>query len=253
MEPDSSVKISDLPDISDDNIKVEAQNAIDALKQRGFDVILINTRHKDLDIPAFYTIVPGTHFRERAVNTSMGMFLSRLVIANLPVDAALEQLTQMDAIIPGMYYIKFQTGLCRLNMGEIDAALSDFSSALELSPGVEDIPSIYSYIGVCYREKEDYTAALEALQKGEEYDTQRTDIHNMMGFCHFKLKNHEQAITHFKKVIDLDPSSAIDYANIGINYRDLGNKDEAIKFFTTALEIDPTLHFAQENLIRLMK
>ncbi len=253
MEPGSSVKISDLPDISDDNIKVEAQNAIDALKQRGFDVILINTRHKDLDIPAFYTIVPGTHFRERAVNTSMGMFLSRLVIANLPVDAALEQLTQMDAIIPGMYYIKFQTGLCRLNMGEIDAALSDFSSALELSPGVEDIPSIYSYIGVCYREKEDYTAALEALQKGEEYDTQRTDIHNMMGFCHFKLKNHEQAITHFKKVIDLDPSSAIDYANIGINYRDLGNKDEAIKFFTTALEIDPTLHFAQENLIRLMK
>ena len=52
---DKTVKITDLPDLSDNNIKTEIENCISALKKKGMEVILINTMHPLLEIPAFYT------------------------------------------------------------------------------------------------------------------------------------------------------------------------------------------------------
>ncbi|PQP33605.1 hypothetical protein C6A37_12065, partial [Desulfobacteraceae bacterium SEEP-SAG9] len=99
----------------------------------------------------------------------------------------------------------------------------------ELEPNEQDIPSIYSYMGVCLKDMGEYRKAIQILKKGEKYDKERTDIYNLMGFCYFKLKAHEQAIECFQKVIQIDPGSAIDYANIASNYRDLGEKEKAVR------------------------
>jgi ribosomal protein S12 methylthiotransferase accessory factor len=136
-------------------------------------------------------------------------------------------------------------------MDDPHRALSHFTRALDLSPAAQDIPSIYSYMGVCYKDLGDYDRALEVLAKGEALDPQRTDIYNLMGFCHFMRKEHEAAIENFEKVIELDPSSAIDYANIASNYRDLGKTDDAIRYYRLALELDPSIDFARHNLQRL--
>jgi ribosomal protein S12 methylthiotransferase accessory factor len=123
--------------------------------------------------------------------------------------------------------------------------------ALEHEPNRQDIPSIYSYMGVCLKDLERYKEAVSVLEEAERYDDERTDIYNLMGFCYFKQRKYEKAIECFQRVLKLDPGSAIDYANIASNYREMGNREEAIRYYRFALELDPSIDFARESLRRL--
>ena len=246
-----TVSIKDLPDLSDNNIRVEVENCISALSKNEMEVISINTTHRDLGIPAFYTIIPGAHFRERSAGTSIGMFSAKIIADNGNPGWAMTQLKKMDAILPGKYYIKFFMGICSLSLCAPEEGLQYLEQALKLEPREEDLVSIYSYMAQCLKEMERYTDALTVLIKAEKIDSERTDIYNLMGFCYFKLKKHEDAIECFKKVLKLDPTSGIDYANIASNYRDMGNREQAVYYYRIALEFDPSLNFARENLKKL--
>lgn len=245
------IPLSDLPDISHPNIRFEVQACVQALSQRNFDVLVVDTTHPRLAVPAFYTIVPGAHFRERAAGTSVAMFAAKITAEGDDADQAMRQLMEMDRMLPGKYFIHFYLGTCHLARNDPRQALSHLARALEQSPAEQDIPSIYSYMGVCHKEMGHYETALAVLAKGQALDPERTDIHNLMGFCHFMRKEHEAAIQCFERVIELDPSSAIDYANIASNYRDMGKKVQAAHYYRLALEMDPSIDFARENLRRL--
>ena len=245
------IPLANLPDLSDDNIRVEVNACIQALSQRGYEVLVVDTMHPQLAVPAFYTIVPGAHFRERAAGTSVAMFAAKITMESFGAEEALRRLTEMERLLPGKYFMQFYLGNCHLELGDPHQALAHFSRALDRSPAAQDIPSIYSYMGVCHKELGDYDNALAVLAKGEALDQERTDIYNLMGFCHFMRKEHEAAIGCFEKVIALDPSSAIDYANIASNYRDMGKKEEAVRYYQLALDLDPSIAFARDNLKKL--
>lgn len=245
------IPIDRLPDLSHDNIRVEVERAVEALKRIGMDVLLIDVTHPRLGIPAYDTIVPGAHFRERAAGTSVAMFLAKLISENKDPEWACEQLKRIDERLPGKYFVKFYLGSVSLSRGDPRAASVYFEEALGLGPNPQDIPSIYSYLGVALKDLERYREAIAVLEKAMALDPDRTDIHNLMGFCHFKLKEHAKAIECFKRVLQINPASAIDYANIASNYRDMGNRDEAIRYYRMALELDPSIAFARDNLERL--
>jgi ribosomal protein S12 methylthiotransferase accessory factor len=179
------------------------------------------------------------------------MFSAKLIAESGDPQRAISELKMMDDLMPGKYYVKFFLGSCYLSMNEPAQALKLFEGALDLGPKEEDIPSIYSYMGLCLKDLSQYSDAIAVLEKGKRYDSERTDVYNLMGFCYYKLKEHEKAIGCFRKVLQLDPSSAIDYANIASNYRDMGDKEMAIRYYRFALELDPTIEFAKENLRRL--
>jgi len=249
----STKNLADLPDLSHDNIRVEVENCIGALSRIGMEVIVVNVMHPKLQIPAFYTIIPGAHFRERAAGTSVGMFSAKLIAESGDPEWAVGQLREMDAFMPGKYYVKFFLGSSCLAMNERSRALKYFEEALRLDPKEEEVASIYAYMGICLKDMGEYQKAITVLEKAKDFDDERTDIYNLMGFCHFKLSEHEKAIECFRKVLRLDPSSAIDYANIASNYRDMGNKEQAIRYYEFALDLDPTIEFARENLSRLQQ
>ncbi len=250
--PEKLININQLPDISNKNIKTEVENCLSELSKRDFEVVSVATTHPRLDLSAFYSMIPGAHFRERASGTSVGMFSCKLIVEKNTPDKAIEQLARIDKTLPNTYYIKFYLGTCHLALENTETAYRLFSQALELNPDEQDIPSIYSYIGVCLKDMGDYSGALDVLKKGEAYDNERTDIYNLMGFCYFMQKQHEKAISAFKKVIALNPSSAIDYANIASNYRDMGDTDNAIAYYQIALSIDSSIDFARSNLNKLV-
>ncbi|MCX5880957.1 MAG: YcaO-like family protein [Deltaproteobacteria bacterium] len=250
-EPENHVSITSLPNLSNNNIRIEVENCIAALSRKGLDVIVINTRHPRLDIPAFYTIIPGAHFRERALGTSVGMFAAKLITETQPPEQAISELMRMGRMLPDKYYLQFYLGTAHLSMNDPKTACTHLNRALDLNPILQDIPSIYSYLGIALKEMQDYRQAISVLEKGESYDSERTDIHNLLGFCHFKLKDHEKAIACFQKAIALNPGSAIDYANIASNYRDLGKTEEAIHYYELALSLDPSIDFARDNLEKL--
>ncbi|MCB2148789.1 MAG: YcaO-like family protein [Deltaproteobacteria bacterium] len=245
------ISLVNLPDISNPNIRHEVDACIQALSLRDFEVLAVDTMHPQLAVPAFYTIVPGAHFRERASGTSVAMFAAKITMESFGADEAIKRLTDMERLLPGKYFIQFYLGNCHLGRNDPQTALSRLARALELAPAEQDIPSIYSYMGVCHKEMGNFGKALDVLAKGEVLDPERTDIHNLKGFCHFMRKEHEAAIESFEKVIELDPSSAIDYANIASNYRDMGEKAKAVRYYRLALELDPSIDFARDNLERL--
>ncbi len=246
-----TIKMDQLSDISHENIKVEIENCISSLSAIGLQVIVIDVTHPELQVPAFYTIIPGAHFRERAAGTSVAMFTAKLISLKENKRWALDVLEEMDRALPDKYFLKFFIGQCHLDMGDPAIAISYLLQALDLDPKQEDMATIYSYLGVCHKELGQYKEALKVLAEALKWDQERTDVYNLMGFCHFKLKEHEKAIECFKKVVQLNPSSAIDYANIGSNYRDMGQKKKAIEYYRLALELDPSIDFARENLERL--
>jgi ribosomal protein S12 methylthiotransferase accessory factor len=252
-QPASEINITDLPDISDDNIRVEVERCLSRLSLNNFEVIVVDTQHPELQIPAFYTIIPGAHFRERALGTSVGMFCAKIMVADQTPPEAIAGLKNFDAMLPGKYYINFYLGSCHLALKEPEVALDYFEKALKQNPTEQDLVSIYAYKGICLKDLGAYRQALAVLAEGEKLDNERTDIYNLIGFCHYQLKEHEKAIENFKRVLSLDPASAIDYANIASNYREMGEMEKAEQYYVMALELDPGIEFARQNLERLQQ
>jgi len=249
--PGREIGLEELPDLSHPNLRVEVENCLAALGFIGMEVLALETTHPLLGIPAYYTLVPGAHFRERAAGSSVGLFTAKLIAEKQHPAQALQELEHMDRLLPGKYYIRFFQGLSLFSLSEPHAALQRFEEALDLGPREEEAASIYSYMGQCLKDLEQYEDAIRVLKKGEAVDADRTDILNLLGFCHFKLGEHEQAIRCFEHILKLDPSSAIDYANIASNYREMGDRQKAIHYYRLALELDPTITFARESLARL--
>ncbi len=252
VTPQERLDISTLPDISHENIKVEVERAIQALQRSGLQVIVVNTTHPVLEIPAFYIIVPGARFRERSSSASVGMFTARLISQAEDKSWAISRLMEMDQGLPGKYYIKFYLGVCYLELMEPAKALEYFEEALRLNPHPEDLPFVYSYKAVSLKELGEYDEALKVLETAVELDPERTDLHNLMGFCHFRMGRYQEAIRCFERVVQIDPTSAVDYANLGVNYHRLGEGEKAKDFYMVALEMDPSIGFARKALEELL-
>jgi ribosomal protein S12 methylthiotransferase accessory factor len=251
INPGSAVSLGDLPEIGDNNIKIEVENCIGALADRKFDIYVVDVHHQILGIPAFYTIIPGTRFRERAAHSSVGMIIAKIITETHNPARALKLLQRFDAQLPNKYYLQFYMGQIHQNQQDYGTALTFLNKALELEPPAEDLASVYTYLGVCHKQMGHHELARKVLEKGHQVDPERTDTLNLLGFCHYKLGSHEQAIACFKKLIALDPSSAIDYANIASNYRAMGKKSEAIEYYQLALTLDAGIEFAREHLLQM--
>ena len=251
IEPGRTVALGELPDLSDQNIKAEVLNCVSALAQRKMEVFLVDVRHPTLSIPAFYTIIPGTQFRERAAQSSVGMMCAKILSESVPPSAAIAKLEEFRRILPDKYYTYFYLGQIHLNQGDYTNAITCLNKAADLGAQGEDLAAIWTYLGICHKDLGAYHAALEVLGNADRIDPERTDTLNLMGFCHFKLKAFEDAIKCFERVIALNPSSAIDYANLAVNHRALGHTQKAIELYRLSLALDPGIEFAREHLAQL--
>lgn len=251
--PEKMINVDELPDLSNNNIKTEVEDLIHTLDKRGYQTIAISTKHETLEIPAFYAIIPGAHFRERAVAASVGMFSARLITESFDPVQALSKLDDLEKALPGKYYTSFYKGLMLNAVYDNETALKEFETALKRDPVKLNIPDICSHMGSCLKDLEQYERSIKTCKQGLEIDDQRPDMFNTMGVCHFMMKNHKTAISCFENAIEVDPSIAINYANIGSNYRELGDPKLAIKYYEMALKIDPTITFAKDNIEKLTR
>ena len=251
--PGKMVSVDSLPDLSDNNIKTEVETLLNTLYSKQFQVFAIDVINPDLEIPAFYTIIPGAHFRQRAAAASVGMFSARLITESFDPIQALSRLDDLETALPGRYYTNFYKGLMFNAMYDFDHAVTEFKTALGRAPVDLNMPDIYSHMGESLKNLEQYEQAVETCEKGLVIDGQRPDMFNTMGFCHFMLKKYEKAIECFENALEIDPSLAISYANIGSSYRELKETRLAVEYYEMALKINPSLTFAKDNIEKLSK
>lgn len=253
-ETQASVAMQHINNLSNNNMRVEIDNCIDALKTIGMEIFMIDVTHDGLKIPALYTIIPGAHFRERSRINDVGLFAAKLLM-DLVTDSELleKKFREMEELLPQAYYLEFYRGRNFFNMGFPESAIEHFDNALVLKPEQEDLPYIYSYKGSCLKDLERVDEAIETLIRGLQEDEERPDLHNTLGVCYFKKQEYENAINHFKRAVDLNPASGIDYANLGVNYHKTGENELAAEFLTLALTLDSSLDFARDLLNQLME
>jgi len=252
INSDCTIHLDEIANQRDDDIFQEVNNCVATLKQQGLDVLVIDTTHPQLDIPAVYTIIPGAHFRERALSGNAALFAAKLA-ADLLAGPALEaHLAAMQLVLPGAYYLYFYRGRHLFEQGRTNEALTCFDQALELQPAEEDLPYLYSYQGSCLRDLARYEEAIKVLTQGLNYDEERPDIYNILGVCCYKVDNYDEAVRYFRRAIELNPTSAIDYANLALNLEKLGKREEAIANYEIALSQDATIGFAAERLAGLL-
>ena len=251
MANPKTVSIQDLPNLSQDNIRLEIEACVQALARVGLEVYLVNTTHPRLGIPAVYTIIPGAHFRDRTRHTGVLFHLSKLVSMMEDPGEAVRELRKIHQVFPNRYEVNFFMGFALERNEQPQEALVHLQQALSQHPRDIDLSSIHCHIGVCLKDLERFEEAIESLNKAKSYNDAQKEIYNVLGFCFFKIKEHHQAIEAFERAIEIDPGSGIDYANIGSNLRELGHIQEAIHCYRIALELDPTIDFARTNIERL--
>ncbi|MCL2459507.1 MAG: YcaO-like family protein [Desulfobulbus sp.] len=252
VDSDCSIRLDAMTDLQADDIFQEVNNCVAALKRQEMDVLVVDTTHPELGIPAVYTIIPGAHFRERAMGGNAAMFAAKLaadLLAGSMLDA---HLADMQRVLPDAYYLHFYQGRHLYQQGRVDEALTCFGQALTLQPAAEDLPYLCSYQGSCLRDLGRYEEAIDVLTQGLDYDEERPDIYNTLGVCCYKLGRHNNAADHFRRAVELNPASAIDYANLALNLELLGEREAAIANYEIALSQDATIEFALERLTRLL-
>ncbi|WP_028584386.1 YcaO-like family protein [Desulfogranum mediterraneum] len=246
------IRLEEMVDVDDSDIYQEVQNCVAAVRRMGTDVYVVDTMHPELQIPAIYTIIPGAHFRERAMGGDGAMFAAKLASQLLEGAALSAKLDAMQQLLPSAYYLMFYCGRDAYESGKLEIALNYFEQALAADPNEEDLPYLYSYKGSCLKDLEQYEAAAAAIGQGLELDEERPDMHNIVGVCCYKLEQYPQAIHHFTRAVELNPVSAIDYANLALNLEMVGQGQEAIEQYQIALGLDPAIAFALERLEGLL-
>ncbi len=252
VRPEQIIALDEMVNVGDPDMRREVLNCVDSLRRLNMEVLILNTMHPRLRIPAVYTIVPGAHFRERAAGGDAALFAAKLATELLEPAALEDKLAAMEARIDNAYYLEFYRGRNLYEQGMAEEALQRFEQALARNPSQEDLPYIYSYMGSCLRDLQRFREAIATLDSGLACDEERPDIHNILGVCHFKCENYETAVHHFRRAVELNPVSAIDYANLALNLEKLGRTDEAITNYHIALSQDPSIEFARKGLAELL-
>ena len=249
--PGAAISIEALPNLADDNLKVEIQRCVAALASIGLEVLVVDVTHPDLAVPAVYTIIPGAHFLDHTRNTDFAQHAARTLIRGLPADHLHGEMQRLHDAFGPRYDLTFFLAHSLELRDQPQAALEFFSQALRENPDPQEVSSIHIHLAACLKDLGHYQEALEALAEAEQHNPELKEIYNLRGFCHYQLKQHQEAIGDFERAIELDPGSGIDYANIGSNLRELGHLEEAISLYQMALELDPDIDFARTNIEKL--
>jgi ribosomal protein S12 methylthiotransferase accessory factor len=240
------VNLQDLPDLSSKDHVKELEELSKALKDRGYEVYLIDITHPELNLPAVYVIIPGMLFRER---TQISYFYQtiRTISLFLPPEKVKEILEEILKEVGDRYYIWAYLGNVHKELNKNLEAIFCYEKALQLAPPDPDKIAIYTHIADAYFKSGEYKKVIEVAIKGLEIE-EIPELYNLLGRAYYKLKDYFNAMEAFLRATELNPASAIDYANVGYCLKAINQLPTAEIFFRKALQLDPDLTMAKRGL-----
>jgi len=127
-------------------------------------------------------------------------------------------------------------GAIKVNMGDLQGAINDFTKAIVLSP--EDAVA-YNNRGVAYSSIGHLERAIKDYDKAIELNPNYAGVYNNWGNVYKAEGDLDKAIKKYDKAIELNPNYADAYYNLGEAFVGLGRYDEALESFSQAIKINP--------------
>ena len=127
-----------------------------------------------------------------------------------------------------------------IHKGKYENAIEDLNRALDLNQGSNDTKfdnKVYVNRGAAYQKLLEFDAALNDYSKAIQLNPNNPNVFLYRGFLYYQNEEYESAIIDFNTVIDLDPHNPFAYYNRGMIYTKLQKEDEACDDFHTACEL----------------
>jgi Flp pilus assembly protein TadD len=128
-----------------------------------------------------------------------------------------------------------ERGNSKLDKGDFDGAIVDYSKAVELKA---DFASAYSNRGIAKADKGDFDGAIADYAKAIELRPDFADAYNNRGIAKQSKGDFDGAIADYSKAIQFGPADADAYNNRGIAKADKGDFDGAIADSTRAIQLN---------------
>jgi tetratricopeptide (TPR) repeat protein len=187
----------------------------------------------------------------------------------------------VSPVAKDLAFAHLKNGVALAATGEYEAALAEFSEAIELDPTNLRVYAsraiVYERIGKHDRALVDVNEAIRLDLKSAaalsargviyssegDQDTALADTnaaialepnsvhYNNRGFVYNNMKDHDRAIADLNEAIRLDPKSAVAYKNRAVSYEKKNQLKEASDDYDFALKLNPKLQEAVDGARRV--
>ena len=140
-------------------------------------------------------------------------------------------------------YQHLKKGNKYFDKGELDKAIAEYNSALEINP--EFIEALGSR-GSAYVEKGQYEKGIENYSKIIELDPQNNLALWQRSTAYILNKQYQKAINDCETALSQGMNSHFIYKNMGVASSNLERYDDAILYFREAQNISPSAEFDAE-------
>jgi tetratricopeptide (TPR) repeat protein/tRNA A-37 threonylcarbamoyl transferase component Bud32 len=157
-------------------------------------------------------------------------------LATGEAEAALRDFTQAIQQNAELAEAHYQRGLANRELNNDEDAIADFTHALELD---DTFAAAYYYRGEIYLNQDDYDLAIADFDLAIEHEFDEIyKAYLDRGFAYSNNGNPDEAIRSYTQAIDEKPDYARAFNNRGIVYFDHGDYERAIENFDQAIELD---------------
>jgi tetratricopeptide (TPR) repeat protein len=142
-------------------------------------------------------------------------------------------------------FVEYYRGVCHLQLGDADAALSDLERALRLG---FDAAVVYDARGSAWLDKTDYKQALRNFEEAVARDPQRAVYVGNRGLAKYYLGRFDEALADYQVAHQMDSNDPFVYNNRGLLFVKVGEYDRGRKDLLEAARLLPTLPEPHKNL-----
>ena len=135
----------------------------------------------------------------------------------------------------------YERGLENFKKGLYDQAITDFTKALGVDPGMAES---YFNRAMAYEKQEKYEQAIADYTRVIQLDPRPLTSYINRGYIYQKMKLYDQAIKDFSKAIEMEPKMAPLYADRARAYFLKGLYDQTIADCSRAIELLPKIDTA---------
>ena len=148
---------------------------------------------------------------------------------------------------PNCWVGQYNLGIVFLQKGQVDKALEDFQSAVEINPNYLEA---HSNLGLALLQEGQMDEAVAHFKKASEIAPNSLTTHYNLGVALLKNGELDEAVAQYRKALEINPNSLETHYNLGLIFFKKRQLDEAITQFLEVLRLKPGFSPAQDYLAR---